>query len=261
VLDELRRSIVAGHYEPGDRLYETEIATALNVSRNPVREALQALAGEGYVELEPRRGARVATISRQRADELFEVRAGLEALVARLAARRRSDEQLRQLRELVRIGTERVEQRALSELPDLNTQFHRQLAAAAGNGMLAEMIGRLSDVVHWIYASRIVARSVYSWREHAAIVDAIAAADEEAAREAALVHIDNARRAYLDSAPPPDPVASDGVGRAAVDPDDGAGHEAGARRAQEDHDVGELVGGSQAAQGDGGEVIGPHGRR
>ena len=86
VLEEIRRRIVAGQWAQGERLFEDQIAAELNVSRNPVREALQALASEGFVELEPRRGARVATVSDARATELFEVREVLEGLVASLAA-------------------------------------------------------------------------------------------------------------------------------------------------------------------------------
>ena len=97
VQDELRRAIIAGRYQQGERLFEDQIAQELEVSRNPVREALQALAGDGFVELEPRRGARVATVSAKRAEELFEVRESLEGLVARLAARRRTPAQLTEL--------------------------------------------------------------------------------------------------------------------------------------------------------------------
>ena len=108
VLAEIRRRITEGVYEQGARLFEDQIAAELEVSRNPVREALQALAAEGFVELEPRRGARVARVPVERAAELFEVRAALEGLMARLAAERRTDADVDVLRSLVDRGVAAV---------------------------------------------------------------------------------------------------------------------------------------------------------
>jgi DNA-binding GntR family transcriptional regulator len=198
VQDAIRAGIVAGRYPPGERLLEDGIAQELDVSRNPVREALQALATEGFVVIEPRRGARVATVSRDRAVDLFEVREALEGLAARLAAERRSPEQLAELQALVADGETVVAEGRLTELPDLNARFHLALQAAATNTILAETLGRLSPVITWIYARRIAARSHDSWTEHAAIVAAIAARDADRAGALACAHIAAARHAYLD---------------------------------------------------------------
>lgn len=198
VQDAIRAAIVSGRYPPGERLLEDGIAQELDVSRNPVREALQALATEGFVVIEPRRGARVATVSRERASDLFEVREALEGLAARLAAQRRTPEQLAELQDLVGTGTALVAAGRLTELPDLNARFHIALHAAAANTILAETLGRLSPVITWVYARRIAARSHDSWTEHAAIVAAIADGDAERAGALACGHIAAARRAYLD---------------------------------------------------------------
>lgn len=198
VQDAIRSAIVTGRYPPGERLLEDQLAQDLDVSRNPVREALQALATEGFVEIEPRRGARVATISPARAAELFEVREALEGLAGRLAAERRTPAQVRELQAIVREGHEGVDAGRLGELPALNTRFHVTLHAAAGNAMLAETVGRLSPVITWVYARRIAARSRDSWSEHAAIVDAVAAGDAQLAGILACQHIAAARAAYLD---------------------------------------------------------------
>ena len=199
VQDAIRAGIVAGRYPPGERLLEDGIAHELDVSRNPVREALQALATEGFVVIEPRRGARVATVSRERAGDLFEVREALEGLAARLAARRRTPDQLRELQGLVSAGEAVVGEGRLTELPDLNARFHLALQAAAANTILAETLGRLSPVITWIYARRIADRSHDSWTEHAAIVAAIADGDADRAGALACAHISAARHAYMDS--------------------------------------------------------------
>ncbi len=198
--DELRREIIAGRFQPGERLFEDQLAQELDVSRNPVREALQALAAEGFVELEPRRGARVADVSRRRAEELFEVREALEGLVARLAARRRTAEQLARLEALTASGLAAVAEGDIDRLPQLNTAFHEALTIAAANELLAGQLDRLSHLVQWVYSARIKLRSGDSWVEHAAIVAAIAANDEELAFRCASEHIAAARAAFLTSA-------------------------------------------------------------
>ena len=197
VLEEIRRRIVAGEWSQGERLFEDQIAVDLNVSRNPVREALQALSSEGFVELEPRRGARVATVSAERATELFEVREVLEGLVASLAATRRTDAELAEMRTLVAAGLTAASSPDLTQLPALNTRFHHSLAAAARNEMLAGTIERLRHIIEWIYAQRIAERAPRSWDEHARIVEAIACGDPVAAEHVARDHIARARDAYL----------------------------------------------------------------
>lgn len=199
VQDELRRAIIAGRYAQGERLFEDQIAQELEVSRNPVREALQALAIDGFVELEPRRGARVTVVSKKRAEELFEVRESLEGLVARLAARRCTDEQTAELRAIVGRGIAAVASGQIEALPDLNTRFHLVLSASADNSLLAAELGRLSHVIEWVYSKRVIERSSDSWNEHDAIVSAIEAHDEERAFELACEHIAHARAAYLDA--------------------------------------------------------------
>lgn len=200
VLGELRARIMAGHWVPGERLFEDQIASELDVSRNPVREALQALAAEGFVELEPRRGARVAVVSAERANELFEVREALEGLVARLAAERRTEAQLAELRALVSAGLDAAADQRHDTLPALNTRFHQALSAAAGNSMLAESIDHLAHVIEWVYSRSIVGRSAQSWAEHHGIVEAIGRGDAVEAQRLAGNHIAKARSAYLDAA-------------------------------------------------------------
>ncbi len=198
VLEEIRRRIIAGMYSPGERVFEDQVAADLEVSRNPVREALQALAGEGFIELEPRRGARIAVVSQTRAGELFEVREVLEGLVASLAAVRRTDAEVAAMRAVVDEGRDTAARGVLSALPALNTRFHTLLATTARNAMLAGTIEHLRHLIEWIYSQRIAQRAPRSWEEHSKIVDAIAGGDPRTAERVARAHIANAREAYVD---------------------------------------------------------------
>lgn len=197
VTDAIRDRIVEGTYPPGSRLYEETIADELGVSRNPVREAFQVLAAEGFVSLEPRRGASVASVDTRRAAEIFEVRGALEGLVAELAAARRTDESVVQLRAIIAEGQLAADTGALIQLPQLNTRFHGHLAAMADNALLAGMLDQLSGIVRWIYAERIAERVRGSWHEHTLISEAVAAGDGQLARQLALDHVASARLAFF----------------------------------------------------------------
>ena len=179
------------------RLVEEDLAVELDVSRAPVRESLHLLAVEGFVEIEPRRGARVATFSRKQADDLFVVRQTLEGLVAQLAAERRTDAQLAELRRVAQEGLAAAQEGRTDELPALNTLFHQTLADTADNEILADHLSTLSSMIQWVYAKRIRERLTDSWSEHGEIVDAIADKDADRALKAARRHVENAWVAYV----------------------------------------------------------------
>lgn len=202
VAAELRRLILTGHWPQGHRLVEVKVAEQLGVSRNPVREAIRSLQAEGFVEVEPRRGARVAVLDADEVAHLLEVRASLEELAAGLAARRRSPAHVAELTELVAKGRAIAAGGDLSELPSLNTRFHRLLAEASGNPQLDALINPLRDRIQWVYATRVHARAPASWEEHAGIAAAIAAGDEDRARALAGAHIASATAAFLESQSP-----------------------------------------------------------
>ena len=197
VLSTLREAIVGGTYLPGQRLVEEDLALELEVSRGPIREALHLLAVEGFVEIEPRRGAKVAIFTRKQADDLFVMRLTLEGLVARLAAERRTEQQLDHLRDVCEAGLSAATQQRTDELPALNTAFHEALADAADNTLLAEQLSTMSTMIQWAYAKRIRERLTDSWFEHRTIVDAVASRDSLAAETAAQNHVRNAWVAYI----------------------------------------------------------------
>ena len=101
VTKSLREAILKGKFKPGERLTESNLAQIFQVSRNPIREALRALQVEGLVEVNPRKGARVRLITDEEAEEIIELRADLEGINARNAARR-CDDQTRQALERLR---------------------------------------------------------------------------------------------------------------------------------------------------------------
>lgn len=197
IAEEIRGAIMSGRYRSGDRLVEESLAESLGVSRNPVREALRHLEAEGFVEITPRRGASVATIGEKEAHELFEVRAALEALSARLAAEKATDDDLGALEEIVVRGEKAARAGQFDLLPDLNTAFHLRMVEVAGNAQLGRLIGELRDRIQWLYSHRIEQRAVASWREHRQLYDALRARLPEVAAHIALGHISAAQAAFV----------------------------------------------------------------
>lgn len=197
VADKLRRAILTGRYKPEERLVEDRISAELGVSRVPVREALKALAGEGIVDLRPRRGAWVTAISADVARDLIEVRATLEGMNARLAARHRETGIVAQLREVLVRGNAAAGKGVTEKLAGLNGEFHDLLARAGSNRVLFDIMRSLRDRTNLVFAANRAERAREDWKEHAAILSAVIAGDAEMAELLATRHVLNAAAARL----------------------------------------------------------------
>ncbi|MBW1600814.1 GntR family transcriptional regulator [Streptomyces sp. JJ66] len=209
VCTAVRDDIVSGAFPPGTRLTEELLARRYGVSRVPVREALRTLESEGFVTTRRNAGACVARLSEHEAADLLDIRAQLEPLGAARAAHRRSEAHLKVLRGLVRLGRERTQLGHTAELRPLGNWFHETLAQASGSPTFAALLVQLRRKVTWLYAAESayggepVERAAAVWREHAAIVDAVARQDAEAARALAAAHVERgdalrrARRAVV----------------------------------------------------------------
>jgi phosphonate utilization transcriptional regulator len=188
---ELERRILAGELSPGDKLIEETIAGHFNISRGPVREAFRALESSGLVRTEKNRGVFVRQVSIEEADEIYEVRAGLDELIGRLLAPRVQPGQLSQLRELLKKMQKVARARNVEEYYPLNVQFHDMLAEFTGNGTLLNHYRRLVNELH-LYRRETLARGTDSFpistREHAAIVDALARRDGDRAGKLMYEH-------------------------------------------------------------------------
>jgi DNA-binding FadR family transcriptional regulator len=211
---ELTRSIQEGILKPGDKLpTETAIMQVQSVSRTVVREAISHLQaaglvetrhgigtfvleppGEGMLRIDP---GTVTTIEDVLA--LLELRISLETESAGLAAARRTDEQLAQMRQALDVFYRSLEEG--SETVEADFQFHLQIASATGNRYFVEFMSYLGMTV--IPRARINTAQLSRdrqtdylqrvHREHEDIYDAIARRDTEAARAAMRTHLTNSR--------------------------------------------------------------------
>ena len=140
VSDQIRGQILDGKLKPGERLVEDKLSSELGVSRVPVREALRGLSMEGLVRLEPNRGASVAEVTAELVAELVEVRTLLEALNARLAARRHDPEIVAALQDTLKRGNAAAQSGSPDHLARLNGEFHERLAEASRNSVLSDIM-------------------------------------------------------------------------------------------------------------------------
>ena len=200
VRHEIERRILAGEIVPGAKLTEADMAAELRVSRGPVREAFRALEQAGLLRNEKNRGVFVRSLTHFEADELYEVRAGLDALIGRLAAERCTPAQVAELRDLLRGMQKAARARNVDEYYPLNVRFHDALAQFSGNATLLSTYRRLVNELH-LYRRETLAHGPGSFptstHEHQAIVDAVASGDAD--RAALLLHehaMDSRRRLH-----------------------------------------------------------------
>lgn len=184
-------AIDGGIYRPGDRLVESELAERFGVSRTPVREALQRLETQSMLARDGR-SLIVASLDHNQLAELYVVRAELEALAARLAAKHAAPEEVRVLQEMIEEDRSKIgDPGALSRA---NRRFHHQIHLASHNRYLVQQL----DLVHRSMALlattslAVEGRGEAALAEHQAIVDAIGAGDADAAGAMLRKHISKA---------------------------------------------------------------------
>ena len=192
---KLREAIESGELKPGQRVMEVEIAEWLAVSRTPVRDALRRLESEGMLEVEPRNGLVVASISRQAMLELYVMREVLEGTAARLCARNASELEILELKELVK-REERLEDEALARH---NRQFHEAVHRGAHNRYLEKSLSAVNDSMWLLGKSQMLIpeRANTSRAEHAELFEAIERRDADAAEAIARRHVQSARTERL----------------------------------------------------------------
>ena len=198
----LRELILAGALPAGTKLGEADLATRLDVSRTPVREALSRLAAEGLVDLVPNRGARVARWSDEDLEQIFELRLRLEPYAVGLAIPRLSDSDLDDLDDLAQrmVGLGKPgRSQDLDGIVHLNRQFHRTLINRAANPALASGLLAVThaSVVNQNFHNYTPAALARSLAHHVEIVAAARVGNADWANAVMRSHLYNARATML----------------------------------------------------------------
>lgn len=189
--DALEDDIINGRRAPGDRLDPEALCREFEVSRTPVREAIQQLVASGLVTVSPKKGTFVARVGLDQLIEMFEVMAELEGMCGRLAARRITEDELTALREAL----ERCEAAAgagdTDEYYYENEGFHDCIYAASHNTFLAEEARQLKQRLkpYRRLQLQVRQRMVGSLHEHREIVAAIEKGEASTAEQALREHV------------------------------------------------------------------------
>ncbi|PZX17170.1 DNA-binding GntR family transcriptional regulator [Palleronia aestuarii] len=186
----IRAGIIAGDFAPGEFIEEATACEATGVSRSPVREALNRLAAEGFVELHPRRGALVKPLSAEELRDLFEVRSIIERhAVSRIC--RESRPVPDDLLEICR-RHEALDPTDLPACVEINRLFHRQVIAASGNQVLLQVFDSLRASLTRVAMLSLqlgVGKNDIIESEHRELVEALQAQDEAAALDVLDRHL------------------------------------------------------------------------
>lgn len=190
--DSLENDIINGRFAPGERLDPEALEKAFNVSRTPIREAIQQLSASGLVVVVPKKGTFVAKIGVNQLVEMFEVMAELEGMCGRLAARRISADEVISLREALERCEACVRE---GDGPDEyyyeNEVFHQCIYSASHNAFLVNEVQQLKQRLkpYRRLQLRVRHRIGRSMEEHREIYHAIESGNAGAAEEAMRQHV------------------------------------------------------------------------
>lgn len=199
VYEALLSSIAEGELAPGERLTQEQLAERLNVSRQPVLQALRLLKKDGLVVDTGKRGVMVTPIDAASINQVYQLRAALDALAARLAAERKAKLDTK----LIERGRASAKSRSVAVMIEADMAFHHAIYAASGNPLIATSADR-----HWAHIRRAMGAVLRSanareavWDEHAAILAAISAGDAALAEQLTRTHGEHAAKTLIGALP------------------------------------------------------------
>jgi DNA-binding GntR family transcriptional regulator len=184
-------AICNGTLGPGERLTQESVAQRLNVSRQPIHNALLVLKAQGFVREAGRRGLAVAPLDRNLFHSIYEFRSAIEPLAVRLAATRMTSERVSAARSLIARGEAMARRKDVRGMIEADMNFHMFLYELSGNTLIIDTMR-----LNWQHLRRTMGAvlqieevSTRVWKEHAGVIDALSEGDVAAAVERIEAHI------------------------------------------------------------------------
>jgi GntR family transcriptional regulator, trigonelline degradation regulator len=203
VVERMRMAIATGRFPAGSRLIERELCEMMGVSRTSLREALRELQADGLITLQPNRGLSVSVIDAKTAKGIYQVRAVLEGLAARLFARNATAAEMVELRRSVDKLAEVYSNFSADAFIVAKSEFYGILLRGSGNKTATEMLTRIHTRVSQLRVVSLSSarRAEQSIRELREFLVALEARDEDEAWRLCVAHVENAARAALGALP------------------------------------------------------------
>ena len=195
VFDHLENDILSGKYQRGEVLTESKLCAEMGVSRTPIREALRRLEQEHIIE-ESGKGSVVIGINEKDLEDIFLIRKSLECMAASLAAKNRTDEQLKDLKEALEFQEFYLNKNDPEQIKLMDNRFHETLYKLSGSTTFYDTLGPLHKKIQKYRRASVEnsSRAVASVAEHRKIYEAIEAKNSAAAAKYASEHVENAYR-------------------------------------------------------------------
>ncbi|MFD0044212.1 GntR family transcriptional regulator [Pseudarthrobacter scleromae] len=197
VYDELKRQIISLELKPGERVYEPAMASALQVSRTPLREALRRLVSESLLEQQPTGGVVVPALDEAAISELYEVRAAMESLMARNACLKATPADIEALEGILERNAAMVG--FADEAMKQGMSLHGRIAEIAGNSWARRFHDQVSNQMERYrhFTNSTQERRDQALAQHRTLVAAVAAGNPDQAARTAFEHVMGARDAAV----------------------------------------------------------------
>ena len=204
IIESMRRAIERGALRPGERLVEKDLCQQLGVSRTSLREALRELEAEGVIAQAATRGLTVAKISRRDAENIYRIRADVEALIVEQFIEVASEDQVAALLQLNRELVDAYKRGDFVSIVEAKRAFYDHICAVADNAIALDLLSRLTLRTAQLRSRSVVRpeRQAESIREIERLGRAIHDRDIPAARQAARAHVEHAAKSALPFAAP-----------------------------------------------------------
>lgn len=190
----VKEKIIFHEFKGGDAIDELMLAKDLELSRTPVREAVQRLAQEGLLRIIPRKGVLVTELTLDLMRQVFEARSPCEVQIVRLAAKRADENEIKEMSDALAEMNSLIPERRFKELLEADRKFHMALARAAKNRLLYEMFEKVYSLGLRFWYLALLEKSVSEVRQeislHMTLLKAVKAKDPDAAARAVLAAID-----------------------------------------------------------------------
>lgn len=194
VRDAILGEIASGQLSPGARIIQEQIAKSLGVSRQPVQQALLLLRNLGVLRAAPGRGLVVTPLEPDQVKHMYDMRAVIEGLACRLAAKHNAERANRFGPALIEAGRKAVASGSVAKMVAADMKFHEFIYGLSGNPLVAPAMA-----THWTHTQRVMGEVLMKdepprdiWNQHAAILDAVARGDAAHAETLARSHITQA---------------------------------------------------------------------
>jgi DNA-binding GntR family transcriptional regulator len=187
--EQLKQMAVLYTIRPGERVNELELAERFNVSRTPLREALNRLVAESLLSFVPNRGFFVRRLERQDVFDLYELRRSLESAAVMLAAERADVKEIRALRKFWKDVLKVKVKVPAEELVAKDEEFHMRLVALSGNNEIVRALYGINARIHFVRWVDLEQRGHDAFAEHLDLLDALEARDAARCRALVETHI------------------------------------------------------------------------